>query len=336
MTLHTESRITMRKTRIILLVAFMLATSAALADVIDGTWKFEKALEYHGLLKNVAPPPEYRTVQIVNGELGLPPKCYVGLKKAEYAYGRSFQPLSKAGAEENSIADYLQKQFGFKLSEVQYSYTADPDMSDCNNLGQEILVSRDKVIVIRGASIFFSYTRSDGGTGKAISKDVPLYGHKLSHLPFIDDNYMWRCVERALTTRIPKSTTKCAPVYYPYAVSKKDTDPLSVLIGTHKYLAGGARRTNDEDYDNPLSNGLHPVFILLPPLGDVLLVRVDDLETSDDSREGIGGANLAIKNGRVTDQLNVPCNWDEQHYCRFDDGKAHYQLLESGKFKKLD
>jgi hypothetical protein len=64
-------------------------------------------------------------------------------------------------------------------------------------------------------------------------------------------------------------------------------------------------------------------------------VRLDDMEFSD-ARMGIREAYLAVRNGHVTDQLNVGCNWDEQHYCRFEDGKAHYQLLESGKFKKLD
>jgi len=314
----------------------MLVVSSVQADVIDGTWRFEKAVEYFGLLKDVAPPSEYQTVQIANGKLGLPPRCFVSLRKQEYSFSAAFQSMLKAGIEEKPLADYLQKQLDFTISGVRDSYKMDPDMSDCNNLGQRILVSPNKLIFIDGGAVFYSYARSDGGTAKAISSSVSLYGHKLSHLPFNGDNYMTLCASSIpMAKHIPQTTTKCAPIYYPYAVSKKDTDPLSVLIGTHKYLAGGAKRTNDEDYDDPVSNGRHPVFVLLPPVGDALLVRVDDLETGED-REGIGGAYLAVKGGRVTDQLNVACNWDERHYCSFDKRKPVYQFLESGKFKKLD
>lgn len=132
----------------------------------------------------------------------------------------------------------------------------------------------------------------------------------------------------------PISTTKCAPVYYPYAIYPKDKDPLSVLIGSHKYVSGGSQNNNAEDYDDPVSNGLHPVFMLLPPLGDVLLVRVEDLEGGED-RDGIGGVFLSIKNGKVVDQLNDDCDWDERYYCSREGKKPRYQLLENGKFKEL-
>lgn len=316
------------------LAILSLAATTVLADDIDGTWKFEKAIDHEGLLQNVDPPPEHRTLQIANGKVRLSSRCLVSLKKTVDQLDVPFQVMFRAAnLNTEQIGEYLNKQFGFKLTNV--SYSADLHMSDCNKLGQDILVSKDRIIVIDAGLIFLSYKRSDGGIEAASKNTVPLYGHKLSHLPYSQRNFMDLCENGyPWGKKGPLTTTKCAPVYYPYAVYAKDKDPLSVLIGTHKYLAGGAR-ADAVDYDDPLSNNLHPVFMLLPPLGDVLLVRVEDMEGGDE-REGINGVFLSIKNGRVVDQLNAGCNWDEHYYCAYEDERPQrYQLLESGKFKKL-
>lgn len=133
----------------------------------------------------------------------------------------------------------------------------------------------------------------------------------------------------------PQTTDPCAPVYFPYTIAKKDTDALSQLIGRHTYKKGGARHA--EDYDNPAANNLHPTFVVLPPMEDVLLVRVDDFEPGTNAnRETMSGAYLAIKDGKVTDQLNDGCDINTEYACVGDDGKKQYQLLDSGKFKKLN
>jgi hypothetical protein len=324
----------MKRMQCLWLAILSLVATTVVADDIDGTWKFEKAIDHEGLLQNVDPPPEYRTIQIVNAQLGLPPECFVSLEKMVDRLDVPFQVMFRAAdLNTKQIGEYLDKKFGFKLTDV--SYRADPHMSDCNKLGLDILVSKDRIIVIKAGLIFLSYKRSDGGTSTASRSTVPLYGHKLSQLPYNQKNFMNLCADHyPRGKKGPLTTTKCAPVYYPYAVYAKDKDPLSALIGTHKYLAGGSQTNNAEDYDDPLSNGLHPVFMLLPPLGDVLLVRVEDMQGGE-VRDGIGGVFLSIKNGRVVDQLNDDCNWNERYYCGYDDGKPRYQLLESGKFKEL-
>lgn len=311
-----------------------LAATTAMAEDIDGTWKFEKAVEYHGMLKNVAPPSEHQTIQIVNAKITLSRRCPVKFSKKKNELSIPFQALFQStNLDTKQIGEYLKKKFGFKLTEV--SYSADSDISDCNQWGQDILVSEDQIIVINAGSIFLSYKRSDGGTSAASKSAVPLFDHKLSQLPFNTYNFQVSCANNvSWPKKALQTTTKCAPVYYPYVASKKDKDPLSVLIGTHKYLAGGVQ-TDAVDYDDPLSNGLHPVFMLLPPLGDVLLVRVEDMEGGD-RREGIGGVFLSIKNGQVVDQLNASCNWDERYFCGYENEKQpRYRILESGKFKEL-
>ena len=132
---------------------------------------------------------------------------------------------------------------------------------------------------------------------------------------------------------MPQATAKCGPVYMPY-VATANGDVLSQLIGTHDYQKGGARYA--EDYAPPFANKLHPVFIMLPPMKDVLLVRVDDLEQGpSEQRDVMSGVFLAIKNGKVTDQLNEGCTITTDYACVDDDGKRKYQLLETGKFQKL-
>lgn len=309
--------------------------TVAMADDINGTWKFEKAVDYEGLSQNADPSPEYQTIQIVNAEIRLSSRCPVDLEKMVDRLDVPFQTMFKAAdLNTEQIIGYLNKQFGFNVPKV--TYTANPHMSDCNRFGQHFLASKDQLIVIKAGTIFLSYKRSDGGTNAASKSKVPLYGHKLSQLPYIQRNFMDLCYATYPSNKKgPITTAKCAPVYYPYVVYEKDKDPLSVLIGSHKYLAGGSQRTNADDYDDPLSNGLHPVFMLLPPLGDVLLARVEDMEGRHEQRETIGGVFLSIKGGKVVDQLNADCNWDERYYCSYDGEKPSYQLLQSGKFKEL-
>jgi hypothetical protein len=70
---------------------------------------------------------------------------------------------------------------------------------------------------------------------------------------------------------------------------------------------------------------------------DVLLVRVDDFEPgSNENRDTMSGAYLAIKDGKVTDQLNHGCDINSEYFCVGSDGNKQYQLLDSGKFKKLN
>jgi hypothetical protein len=166
--------------------------------------------------------------------------------------------------------------------------------------------------------------------------NVNLYGHKLSQLPFSVSNFMTLCEASIPGIKGVKQTTdKCAPVYYPYSATKKDTDALTQMIGNHNYQKGGAR--NAEDYDNPLANNLHPTFMILPPLHDVLIVRVDDFEPGpNEQRDTMSGAYLAIKDGKVTDQLNFGCAIDIDYFCVAEDGTKQYQLLDTGKFKKLN
>jgi hypothetical protein len=52
----------------------------------------------------------------------------------------------------------------------------------------------------------------------------------------------------------------------------------------------------DKDYDNPVAHGLQPTFILFPPLKDVVVAAVEDIQQGETSgRTGMAGVYLSIK-----------------------------------------
>jgi hypothetical protein len=167
------------------------------------------------------------------------------------------------------------------------------------------------------------------------SPDTPLaYERKTAQLPFHPANYVTHCLAKIpMVKGVPQGTTKCSPVYTPY-VATATGDALAQVIGNHNYKQGGALYA--DDYAPPFASKLHPVFVVLPPLKDVLLVRVDDMEQGPgEQRDVMSSVYLAIKNGKVTGQLNDGCVITTEYACADEDGKRLYQLLESGRFQQL-
>lgn len=323
----------MQKFILLIILVFSFSFNS-FADEISGTWKLEKSKDYFDAVKT-APIPKNLVAQIANGKLALSSKCFTDLKKEKYNFSDVFQSLLKQDVDEKSVNQFLEKNFSFTWLKKN-SYSVSDYNNRCLSPFFDIIISDNKLIAISGGSFFYSYIRSTGEVGKPISPNVNLYGHKLSQLPFSTSNFMTLCESFIPRVKGVKQTTdKCAPLYYPYSAMKTDTDALTQLIGSHNYQKGGAR--NSDDYDNPLANNLHPTFMILPPLNDILLVRVDDFEPGpNEQRDTMSGAYLAIKDGKVTDQLNFGCTIDIDYFCIAEDGTKQYQLLSTGKFKKLN
>jgi hypothetical protein len=318
--------------RFLLAACLGLAQTTAWAQTPDGTWIFDKAVDYEGLNASPTPPPTTSLV-IANGKLALSGNCVISLRLQNYYAGGPFQALLKSGEDESAIAGFLNREFSYRLAGTRHYYAADLSQA-CNTLGHDFLVSEQRLVLIRAGALFFGFTKSTtSGAPPAPSVQVDLQGLKASQLPFKVSEYLAKCAGKLTTVKgVPQATSKCAPAYQPYVASRQSRDKLSQLIGTHAYQTGGARNES-EDYNDPVAHGLHPVFVVFPPLKEVVLVRVDDLERAEE-RDPIKGAYLAIKRGQVTDQLNASCGFDERYVCRDEDGKPKYQLTESGKFAK--
>lgn len=312
------------------IVASAVSLQAFGAD-LNGTWRYEKGAEYFGQVK--VPATKAPVIQVVNNKAALSPTCFVAVSKSRYVYSGPFQSLLKEGVSEATLEKYLNKNFSFSVTGAKDYFEADVD-SECNGPMRDFLVSGNRLLVPFAGSAFYSYVRANGGLTQAVDPRIDLGGRKLSQLPFDPANYANLC--QGLIPRakgVPQPTAKCAPVYYPYVATDKDSDALAKLIGNHNYKKGGARHA--DDYAPPFAGKLHPAFVILPPLKDVLVVRVDDLEGGNEERDVMSGAYLAIKDGKVSDQLSEGCTVDETYACNGPDGKKRYQLLDTGKFKKL-
>lgn len=68
----------------------------------------------------------------------------------------------------------------------------------------------------------------------------------------------------------------------------------------------------------------------------MVLIRVADIEWADDARDQMSGVYLAIKDGKVADQLNEGCSFDADYVCSTPGELAKCKLLETGKFMLMN
>ena len=313
----------------ILLTALISLTGHA--ENINGTWRYEKSMDYFGQMKLTE--MKAPIIQIINNVAKISPNCHVALAKSRYLYSSPFQSLLKEDVTEQMLENYLKKNFSFSIMGAKDYLKADIDET-CNGPVRDFLVSGDKLLTPFAGSAFHSYARVDDGALRRVEANLAIGDRKLSQLPFDPATFISLCHGlRPLVRGVPQTTDRCAPVYYPYIATKTNSDSLARLIGMHDYRKGGA--SHADDYAPPFANGLHPTFVLLPPLKEALVVRLEDMEGSPEDRDMMSGVYLVIKDGKVSDQLNDGCTIDERYACTDDNGKKRYQLLESGKFKKL-
>lgn len=231
------------------------------------------------------------------------------------------------------MAKFVQKNFGLNISGAKEFYAGGKLTQHCAIGFNNIFAAKDKLIVAGPGGSFNSFDRANGGVPAVLDPAVNLDGKKLSHLPYRSNIFNVLCADLIPYSKgLRQSTDKCAPVYYPYVATKNDADPLSRLIGAHDYRKSAS--TAPKDYDNPVANKLNPVYMLLPPLKDVMVVAVEDLDKND-ARPGMGAVYLAVKNNQVADQISASCVLTEEFSCVDGEGRKLYQLRESGKFDRL-
>lgn len=313
----------------ILLACAVLSLTASARDTSpsDGAWAFAKAID-HGNPSTPLSAPQSTAIILGGDTLKISDTCSVHLRKRTYYPGGPFQGLLKAGQTEASIASFMRKTLNFDLNGPKDYYEVGD--SDCNKFGEDLLINATELVVIRGGEFFYSFVRQQGAAASdaVAAASSPL---KATALPFVLSEYTANC-QPAMKNGVPVSSARCSPAYYYHVATRTSTDLIGKLVGSHDYKQGGARFATD-DYDNPVSHGLHPVFLVFAPMGDVTVVRVDDFEGRNEQRDPISGAYLAIKGGRVTDEINFGCDLDAQYVCKGDGQIA--KLTIAGKFQKV-
>jgi hypothetical protein len=266
----------------------------------------------------------------------------------DYYPGGPFQALLKQGETESAISSFLAKQFGLALS-TSLSCFAVENSPPCNRLGRDILISGDSLIAVRGGAIFFGYTRGKVGVaGVAPSASAAIHSSAntlpkpspelleslpMTALPFQLKSYIAQCLANfPMLQGVPRASSSCGATFKPTVAASRRKESLVQLVGRHPYQKGGARNESG-DYNDPFSNGLHPVFLVFPPMRDVIVIRVDDIERAQE-RDPIRGAYLVVKDGAVTDQLNNACDLDARYRCINSSTGQSFQLTEAGRFEK--
>lgn len=331
MTLNAKPKYIASKIGILFLFAYATSSSAA---ELSGTWKFQKAEGFYSNLRNM-PPPGMQTLQIVDNRTSFEPRCTGTYKKEKYYYSNVFQLALKGGISEKQLNSFLNKQFEFSLPTNGFFYRLTGNSEVCSENFKNVLVSGDKLLVAAGAENFYSYVRSNTGQEDAKTSSPVLGGLTPSHLPFNTEAFENFCgIHLSIKNRILRGADKCSPVFRPYLASKDSSNKIAQLVGNHDYQKGGASFAFE--YSPPFANNLHPIFNVLPPLRDVLIVRVNDFESGpNENRDVMSPVYLSIKNGLVVDQLNDGCSFNEKYVCMDEDNKPIYQILDTGKFKKI-
>lgn len=328
MTRLTDAMSSMNMKKLLSCLLGACATFSAWPQSLSGTWVFDKAVDFENA-SVPTPAPFTQSVLVTGTQAALSPNCTVALRQQDYYPGGPFQPLLKSGQDEQAIGAFLSRQFAYRLSDTKVYYSAEAGVP-CNKLGSHYLVSEDRLIAIRGGALFYAFKREKPGTAVAGKLPAELAGLKVSPLPFNLDAYVNTCLANMPKRKgVPQVSSKCAASATPYVVARDSKEPLLKLVGAHAFTKGGGRGASD--YDNPVGQGLHPVVAVLAPLASVVLVRVDDMEGGD-ARDAMSGAYLAVKDGKVTGQLNEGCSFGADHVCSTPGDPARFKLLDNGKF----
>lgn len=321
--------------KFILWLVLALSALHAGAQSIDGAWVFDRALDYEGLTPTPTAPVS-STLRISNGQIILPNNCVVTLRQKSYSFHIPFQMHLKSGTDEEALGKFLLKQFNFNLTKTTVYYEGDAG-GICKKFGNDFLISDDTLLEIRGGVLFYAFKReklAPGAVGSSATID-DLRSLKISRLPFDLDDYINTCLATMPKRKgVPQFNKRCGPAFAPYIVGSDSKNFLLKVIGSHAFVKGGAEGVIEEEYDNPVSNGFHPVVLVFPALKGVTLVSVDDVERENENRDTMSGAYLAIKGGKVTDQLNEGCSFDLDFVCSSPRQTAKYKLLETGKFTR--
>lgn len=311
----------------ILLATMLLFSGCVYADSIDGLWQHTADYEYFGD-NSLIKPMAYPKIQIVGGNLALSATCVAKMKVEQYMPSLVFQSIIRQKVKVLEIQKYFKDKLSVPIENIDVVYKV--EKTDCAKTFDRILVVGNQMIVVHQGSTFYKFKRVDAKIPVASASKMRLR-QNLTPLPFNLPNYTNLCEPLIERKRgVPQSSTKCAPNFYPYASVKGDGDRISLLVGKHLYSSFGKDATSD--YDDPHSKGLTPVYIVLPPMNDVVLVRVDDLEPAGEKRDAFSGAYLSIKGDHVIDQLNEGCSMDVNYVCVDREGKKISRVLPSGKF----
>lgn len=321
--------------RLLILAVLSWACSFAQAAASNGTWKFDRAVDYDGRVPSGL-VSRFDTIVLKDGEARFSADCAVRFHADEYFFSSVFQMLTKADVTDKHVDAFLKKKLGMSLSGVKDVYVLANASATCALPIRKFFVIGDRLLIPSGGT-FYSYAKqpSSGMENLAAPRVMPslLSNYRLTRLPLDYDRYLSWCRPKLQGANgHPRTTDRCAPDFYPYVADPKRHDPLMDIIGTHDYAKFGQRYT--EGFSPPFEQKVAATFLVLPPLKQVVLVRVDDFDiVRNEEREVMSGVYLSIVDGKVVDQIEG-CQFDRDYVCRVE-GAAVVRLTDNGKFARV-
>jgi hypothetical protein len=317
------------------LAGVILASCHASGVGPEGTWKFERSMDYYGRTP-ANKPPKFSTIVIRANDVSLSEACVAPFTPGDYLFPEVFQPLSKEGGTEKQLDTFLTKTFGLSLSKVEKVYSLGSSPNNCARPVLEFFRVGERLLIPVGVT-FYSYVRADAVKPPAVivtEKPVSTYpAYKLTPLPMNFNRYFAECRLKILGgKKRPQTTDKCAPGYFPYVADSKSDDALMKLIGNHDYEKGGSEYA--AAFSPPFLQKKAATFLVFPPLKKVTLVRVDDFEVvRNEERDVMSGVYLSMVGGKVIDQISG-CHFDRDYICT-DEGRPVARLTERVKYTRL-
>ena len=307
-----------------------LATAASMANgqIPNGMWTLQKSANFHN---RKIEPPKFSAITVTDGLVKFSNDCSMRVHEAVYQYDLPFQLYLKSGVDDAAMTSFLKDKLNFNLHRNKTYFHGD-DEKFCSDFNPDIFVDGNRFVVSDGSSNFFEFvnkSNSEDPEGQSVSEYIS--GIKISQLPVNLDEVEQSCLPTFII-KIPAPSSKCAPRTYVNIATKSSKDRLSKLVGAYNYLKQSGQTGK---FSAPVASGLHPAFIVFPPKGDVILVRVYDIEQTPDDPGYLFATYIAIKGGKVTDQLDDRCFFNTQYSCEGGGYSDKKQLNADEKFVRI-
>lgn len=318
------------KVSIVLQFLMMSVTNAADAHPIEGSWIYVSSGDSLSDKVTRRNKKEW-LMQAIKDKVMTSSSCMLDLQssstvKLDLLYKNDPKNREKYLLIKNAVIKASGITRGKKLSR----YTL--ESHDCSGNIVTLLVQDNKMVALDSRFRFYTYVRANGeGNNDPVAH---LSSEQVSSFPFSPGNFSALCEPFIIRIKgVPQETNACAPLFFPHIAKQGSDSVLADVIGHHHYIKGNVNYSND--YDDPFSNGLHPVYMVLPALNDISLVRVEDLEGNADERDMYSGSYLSIRNDSVVDQLQDGCIMMTGYICLNGDAEEIARMLPSGKFERF-
>jgi len=163
-----------------------LASCWASAATHEGTWKFERSMDYYGRTPaNAAPPFPHLVVRAQ--EVSMSANCVAKLSMEDYAFSDVFQPLTREGGTAKQLDGFLAKNFGLTLGKVTTVYSITSSQGNCARPVMEFFQVGDRLLMPIGVT-FYSYVKDEttkpASSASAETGNMVLSkGYKITPLP---------------------------------------------------------------------------------------------------------------------------------------------------------